>query len=445
MNILVLDVGTSSMRGTLMNEHRAVLFRRQVKYQPTFGPGDAVEQDPEDWVHAMTEICAAAAQAETVDAVAITAQRSSVIPADSSMRPVAPAVMWQDTRNRDTCDKRKPQEEQIRRRCGTGINTVFSGGKIAWLQEAHPELRRRTAHYFVVAEYLLYIMTGETVLDYTYGSRSMLMDIRERHWSPELLSLFGVDSNTLGRLIPPSSVAGHIQKEFAQKTGLCEGIPVVTCGGDQQCGALGQGVIGPGVVSVNLGTGAYLIAAAECVPDELPAGILCNCASVPGTYILEYSVLTCGAALDWFFRVWGEDVSFVGEALRKSPMGANGVSCKPFFQGSSAPDWDSSARAEFSGLSLASTKEDMLRALLEGICHEIKKGIAALEHISPIDRVVLSGGLTKTPEVISLMAEITGKNVSAAETEDATTQGAWLSAMMALGLRSDWELQDSVD
>ena len=96
-------------------------------------------------------------------------------------------------------------------------------------------------------------------------------------------------------------------------------------------------------------------------------------------------------------------------------------------------------------MSLASTKEDMLRALLEGICCEIHKGIAALEHISPIDRVVLSGGLTKTPEVISLMAEITGKNVSAAETEDATTQGAWLSAMMALGLRSDWELQDSVD
>lgn len=163
------------------------------------------------------------------------------------------------------------------------------------------------------------------------------------------------------------------------------------------------------------------------------------------TYILEYSVLTCGAALDWFFRVWGEDVSFVGEALRKSPMGANGVSCKPFFQGSSAPDWDSSARAEFSGLSLASTKEDMLRALLEGICWEIHKGIAALEHISPIDRVVLSGGLTKTPEVISLMAEITGKNVSAAETEDATTQGAWLSAMIALGLLSDWEPKDHVN
>lgn len=427
-----------------MNEHRAVLFRRQVKYQPTFGPGDAVEQDPEDWVQAMTEICVAA-QVERVDAVAITAQRSSVIPADSNMRPVASAVMWQDTRNRDTCNQRKPQEEQIRRRCGTGINAVFSGGKIAWLQEEHPELRECTAHYFVVVEYLIYIMTGETVLDYTYGSRSMLMDIREHRWSLELLSLFGVDSNTLGRLIPPSSVAGQIRREFAQKSGLREGIPVVTCGGDQQCGALGQGVIRPGVVSVNLGTGAYIITASECVPDELPAGILCNCASVPGTYILEYSVLTCGAALDWFFRVWSEDVSFVGEALRKSPAGANGVSCKPFFQGSSAPDWDSGARAEFCGISLASTKEDMLRALLEGICWEIKRGIVALERVSPIDRVVLSGGLTKTPEVISLMAEVTGKNVSAAETEDATTQGAWLSAMMALGLRSDWELQELVE
>ena len=441
VNILVLDVGTSSMRGTLMSDHKETRFRKQVKYQPTFGPGKAVEQDPEDWVLAMLEICSAAAGAERVDAVAITAQRSSVIPVDCNMNPIAPALMWQDARNQDTCSRRKAQENYVRQRCGTGINTVFSGGKIAWLQETRPEIRQAAAHYFVVAEYLLYIMTGEAVLDYTYGSRSMLMDLKECRWSPELLSLFGVECATLGRLIPPSSVAGHIHADFARKTGLQEGIPVVTCGGDQQCGALGQGVVCPGVVSVNLGTGAYLIAAAERVPDELPTGIVCNCASIPGTYILEYSVLTCGAALDWFFRELGGDVSFAAEALRKSPLGANGVICRPFFQGSSAPDWDSSARAEFSGISLATTRADLLRALLEGICREIGKGIAALESVSPIERVVLSGGLTKTPEIISLMADITGKDVSATATEDATTQGAWLSAMMALGLASDWVLK----
>lgn len=440
MNILVLDVGTSSMRGTLMDEHKAVRFRKQVKYQPTYGPGGTVEQDPQDWVKAMTEICAVAAACETVEAVAMTSQRSSVIPADCSMKPVAPAVMWQDSRNREVCARRKAQEDYIRQRCGTGVNTVFSGGKIAWLQEMCPEVRQQTTHYFVVPEYLIYVMTGNAVLDYTYGSRSMLMDLRECHWSPELLALFHVESRTLGKLIPPSSVAGHVSERFAHATGLREGIPVITCGGDQQCGALGQGVIRPGMVSVNLGTGAYLIAATDHVPDELPPAITCNCSSIPGSYILEYSTLTCCAALDWFFRIFGGDVSCVGDALRKSPLGANGVTCRPFFQGTSAPDWDSSARAEFSGISLATTKEDLLRGLLEGICREIGNGIAAMEAVTPIDRVVLSGGLTKTPEVVSLMGEIIEKTVVAADTEDATTQGAWLSAMTALGIVSDWTL-----
>lgn len=440
MNILVLDVGTSSMRGTVMNECAEPLLRRQVKYQPVFGPDGAVEQDARDWVEAMREICVAAAQAGRVDAVAITAQRSSVIPADCGMHPVAPAVMWQDTRNQTTCGKRKGQEAFVRQCCGTGINTVFSGGKIAWLQENCPDIRRRAAHYFVIPEYLIYTMTGETVVDYTYGSRSMLMDLRECRWSPELLKLFGVEEASLGKLIPPTSIAGYVHEAFARETGLPEGIPVITCGGDQQCGAVGQGVVCPGVVSVNLGTGAYLIAAVDRVPEELPEGVLCNCSSIPGSYILECSVLTCGAALDWFFRELGGDISCVGEVLRKSPPGANGVVCRPFFQGSSAPNWDSSARAEFTGISLATTREDLLRALLEGICREIGQGIAALESMIPIHRVVLSGGLTGTPEIGTLMADITGKEVSIADTEDATTRGAWMSAMMVLGKASDWQI-----
>ena len=129
MNILVLDVGTSSMRGTLMDERSEILFRKQVKYQPVFGPGGAVEQDAQDWVKAMKDICAAAAQAEAVDAIAITSQRSSVIPADCSMRPVAPALMWQDTRNRATCNKRKAQENTSANAAAPVLIPCFPGGR----------------------------------------------------------------------------------------------------------------------------------------------------------------------------------------------------------------------------------------------------------------------------------------------------------------------------
>jgi len=438
MNILVLDVGTSSMRGTLLDSACRELFRQQIKYQPSFGENGLVEQNPADWLSAIKEICRSAVIRNPVDAVALTSQRSSVIPADENGNPLMNAIMWQDSRNREICDRLRNQETYIQGICGTGINTVYSGGKMAWLREECPEIYARAKHLFVIPDYLIWYLTGNHVTDHTYGSRSMLMDLKKRVWSEELLTLFGVDPEKLGTLIEPSRVAGTVSDAFAGETGLPAGIPVITCGGDQQCGALGQGVYRKGQVSVNLGTGAYLIAPAEQVPDDRNSGLICNASAVPGEYILESSVLTCGAALDWFLREFGGDVSLVGEALKNSPPGANGVIVLPWFQGRADPDWNSSARASFIGLSLATAKDDMLRALLEAICIEIGHSLRRITSIRPVREIRLSGGLSRTPALCQLLADVTGVKVITSDDSDATTRGAWMSAAKCLELAETW-------
>lgn len=437
MNILVLDVGTSSMRGTLLDDTSKAHFQSQIKYRPAYGENGLVEQDPLDWRNAMKELCAEAAKKHKVDAIALTAQRSSVIPADRAGEPLMHAIMWQDSRNRAICDSLKDRETDIRAICGTGINTVYSGGKMAWLRQEHPELYKKSEHLFVIPDYLIWQMIGTHVTDHTYGSRSMLMELRSREWSTKLLRLFGVDRSKLGTLILPSSVAGAVTEAFSKETGVPAGIPVITCGGDQQCGALGQGVFRSGQVSVNLGTGAYLIAPAEEVPDDL--NLICNASAVPGQFILESSVLACGAALDWFLREFGGDVTMVGEALRKSPPGANGVVVLPWFQGRANPDWNSEARASFIGLSLATTKYDMLRALLEAICVEIGTSLHRMEYGGQVRELHLSGGMSRARELCQLLADVTGAKVIVAENGDATTRGTWMSAAMCLGIVERWE------
>lgn len=439
MNILVLDVGTSSMRGTLLDAAAHTLWRRQIKYRPAFGPDGLVEQAPEDWLAAARALCRESAS-HGVDAVALTAQRSSVIPATLEGEPLAKAIMWQDTRNREICDGLKEREEFVRAICGTGINTVYSGGKMSWLRQNRPEVYARARRLFVIADYLVFHLTGAHVTDHTYGSRSMLMDLRRCAWSPELLALFGVEESRLGRLIPPSSVAGGVTGAFARETGLTAGIPVISCGGDQQCGALGQGVVAPGCASVNLGTGAYLISAVHEVPEELDRGLTCNASAIPGEYILESSVLTCGAAVDWFLRELCPDGSaaLVGEALRGSPPGANGVIALPYFQGRSNPDWNSKARASFWGIGLGTTKLDLLRALLESICIEISRSLNRMEQIQPLGTLCVSGGLSQAPEIGRLLADVAGKRVVCADDSDATTRGAWMSAAHCLGLAAGW-------
>ena len=439
MNILVLDVGTSSMRGTLLDSSYQALFGKQIKYQPDFGEDGWVEQDPGDWLQAAKALCAGAARAYPVDAVALSCQRSSVIPADGDGTPLLNAIMWQDTRNRAVCDLLWDREDEIRAICGTGVNTVYSGGKMAWLRQELPEVYQRAEHLFVIPDYLIWYLTGRHVTDHTYGSRSMLMDLESRSWSDRLLELFGVDRSKLGALIAPSSVAGTVTDAFARETGIPSGIPVISCGGDQQCGAVGQGAFRPGIVSVNLGTGAYLVAPAGTVPQPLDPGLTCNASAIPGAYILESSVLTCGAALDWFLREFGGDVTQVGEALRNSPPGANGIVALPWFQGRANPDWNSKARAAFFGLTLASTRFDLLRALLEAVCVEIGDSLQRMETGGQLRELRLSGGLSQTPELCQVLADVTGTKVIVPEQGEATTRGAWMSAARCLGIAEHWE------
>lgn len=441
MKILILDVGTSSMRGVLMNDRAETLCCEQIKYGPTYLADGRVEEDPADWLHAARRLCASES-GRMADAVAITSQRSSVIPVDRAGQPLCGAIMWQDTRNREICEGLSRHSERIRQICGAAVNTVFSGGKMAWLKQCMPEIYERADGLFVIPEYLLYHMTGARRLDYTYGSRSLLMDLRTCRWSEELLALFGIERGKLSELTPPGSAAGYISEAFAAATGLRQGIPVIACGGDQQCGAVGQGAVRPGTVSVNLGTGAYLIAETDRFMPEAAGGLLYNASAVPGEYILESSVLTCGAALDWFSREFGagaDTPALVREAMVRTEPGAGGVVALPYFQGRSDPDWNSRARAVFCGMSLTTSRLDLFRSVLESICCEIRRSVRAMERIQPIQSICLGGGLSASREVCQLTADVTGKEVRVLDSREATVRGAWMSAAVWAGLVRDWE------
>lgn len=440
MRILTLDVGTSSMRGTVMDAAGTPLHTGQIQYHPRFCGADEVVQDPAIWVDALKRLCLQASAAGPVDAVAITAQRSSVIPLDNAGNPLSDAIMWQDSRNRGLCQALQPRQALVRARCGTDISPVFSGGKMLWFLQERPELRTRLRRFVVIPDYLIWHMTGVYVTDHTYGSRSMLMNLRERRWDPQLLELFSVEEAMLCPLIPPSSIAGRITPEFARITGLPQGIPVISCGGDQQCAALGQGIIRPGEVSVNLGTGAYLVAATDQVPKHLPQGVVCNASSIPGQYILESSILTCGAAVDWILELLREPEPFaaIDKALSESPRGANGVLMLPRLQGSvdqNAPG----LRGIVAGLSLSVSSADLIRGLLEGICCEIRMRIEQMRQCVAVDQVHISGGLTRCARVCQLLSDILSLQVVQQDGGNATTRGAWMSACRCLDLVPDWD------
>lgn len=441
MNILVVDVGTSSMRGIVFTQEGRALFSAQEAYTPLYLQNGWAEQPPAEWESALYGLLSQAAEAAgegnwSLDAVALTSQRSSVIPVDKDMRPLCNAIMWQDKRVEPLCRELEKENGWVFKRCGSRINPVFSGTKMAWLRRERPDIYKKAYKLLVVPDYLFWKLTGKLFTDHTYGSRSLLMNLHTRQWDKDLLALFGVEEEKLCPLIEPGSVCGALGKEAAARTGLPQGLPVVTAGGDQQCGAIGQGVVRPGAVSITAGTGGYLIAGAGKIPESLRDDVLCNCASIPGQYILESSVLACCSAFDWFRReFYGPDTSpaQLDREAEESPPGAGGCVCLPYFQGRSTPDWNTAATALFQNVTLSTRRQDMLRALLEGIALELSRGVEVMGGYAPIGEITINGGLTNSGPFNQMLSDICALPLLRRGQADATARGALMVAAHALG------------
>ncbi|MBQ6602333.1 MAG: glycerol kinase [Eubacterium sp.] len=441
MNILAIDTGTSGMKAVLFDREGRIRIEKQVHYSPVYYEDGRVEENAEDWKKALysvsSEVMKEARRLDLIpDALVQTAQRSSVIPFDADNRPLAPAIMWQDKRTNELCRELSAYDDEVFERCKCRINPVFAAAKMRWFRYFMPHIYEKTARFMVIPDYLAFLITGELFTDYTYGSRTLLMNMQTHEWDDRLLSIFGVEKDKLVRIVPAGSICGTVSAPFSHETGIPPGIPYISAGGDQQCSAAGQGVVKPGMVSVTVGTGGFIETAADGLPENLKKDVVCNDASIPGQYILETSVLTCCAAYDWFREEFYPHASFdeLDSEVISSPPGAGGVICIPYFQGRSTPDWNSEAKGHFLNLTLGTGKRDLLRSLLEGICFEIRNGLETLKQYTPLSDITINGGLSESPVFNRILADICERRIIRTGQTDAAAKGAWIAAAAALKL-----------
>ena len=451
MNLLVIDVGTSSMRGVLMDGLGKTLHIHQVEYEATYASGTIVEQAPEQWEATLYAICADASaygreQGISIDGLSMSCHRSCVVAVDKDGAPLLSAIMWQDKRNASIVEEFRQYEDHISRRTGAHLNTVFSGTKMTWIRRNRPDIYEKAHKLLTAADFLTYVITGQFRTDHTYGSRSMLMDIRTRQWDPELLELFEVEPEKLCELVAPGSVIGHTTEDFARRAGLPSGLPLISAGGDQQCAAIGHGVIGTGSMEITTGTGAFILGFCDEVPDPLYPDVICGAHAVPGKYVLESSMLTCAALYNWLYRNFYDDgtpgrkFDRMNANVLASPPGCNGCIALPYFQGRGTPDWNSSAKGGFLNVTLNTSLADMTRAILEAICYEACNNVEMLErYAGQARKIYIGGGLTHFPEFCQIQSDVYQKELLHSTDSEQTVLGAWASAAVTLGAYSSYE------
>ena len=453
MGIIVVDVGTSSLRSILYSDAGAKLFTKQIEYSPTYLENDWVEEDPAHWTGAMEQTLTAAVafakeQGHSVNAVSITSQRSSIIPIGEDDQPLCNAIMWQDKRVLGIIQELQPYNDRVFQLCGSRLNPVFSGPKMAWLHRNRPDLYDKAKRLVVIPDLLVHTITGQWGTDATYGSRSLLMNLEKRQWDDELLEIFGVDREKLNDIREPGSIAGYSTAAYEAKTGLPAGTPVITAGGDQQCAALGLGVLKEGILEVSAGTGAFIIAASDKVPAGLKQDVICNASAIPGAYVLESSIPTCASAFNWLLRIcYGMNESNkkdvlkqVNQEIEESMGKKSDVLILPHFQGRGTPDWNSHARGSIHNLTLGTTRGDIARAMFEGLCLEVATNVSAItQYIQEAESIYACGGLANSPSFTQLLSNFTELPIQVFEDTESTGLGAWMSGAVAIGLYPDFE------
>lgn len=364
---------------------------------------------------------------------------------DQDSQPLYPAITWFDHR---TEDYRAKWEEKIggsELYTSSGMNPdhIYSVYKILWLRDNHPELFAKAERWLCMEDYVINLLTGEAVTDYTIASRTALFDRRTKTWNERLMALAGLRPTFFPAVRPSGQAVGRLRRQVAERCGLPAETLVCTGGHDHVCAAFAIGLLDPGSLMDSMGTAEAIKSVAVEPPGdgEVMAGHFdCYPHVVPGRYVISGHNPAAGATLEWVRReADARDGDYFAELSRlalSSPIGAGGVIFLPFMEGSGTPHGVRSARGAVYGLTTSTTMADLARAFFEGTCFWLLDNLQVLERFlgNRIDRILATGGGAESEAWVRLKADVTGRPVIGFDLVETAALGAAFLAGSGAGL-----------
>jgi xylulokinase len=455
--LLGIDLGTSSVRASLMTPEGDVLGIGAQEYPiSTPRPGWA-EQDPGTW---WTATCAAISQAlhtgrvrpQDVTAVGLSGQMHGLVLLDPTGAPVRPAIIWPDTRSTEECAEIEERigKDRLYRITGIPTATGFFGVSLLWVQRREPAVYARAARAVLPKDYVRFRLTGEYATDPTDGSGTLLFDVRKRSWSAEIADALHLERDLLPPVLESSVCAGSILEAASRDTGLPRGTPVAVGGADQVMGAIGSGIVEEGVVACTIGTGGQVFTTVREPVVDPGKRLHTFCHAMPDAWLLMGAMLAAGLSLRWFRDTLGEAevqegkrsgvdpyALLVAEAEKAEP-GSGGVIFLPYLGGERTPHMDPHARGCLIGLSLSHTRAHLIRAILEGVSFGMKESLSILRELGmPLGTVICLGGGARSRLWRQIQADVYGVPVVKLSSEEHSSFGAGLVAGVASGVYRD--------
>lgn len=440
-----IDTSTTATKALLIDESGRVLGVASNEYpydtpQPLWS-----EQDPALWWHATSLSIRQAVSQTGVDPSAIggiglTGQMHGLVLLDEKGGVLRPAILWNDQRTGAQCDEIRARlgRERLIQITGNDALTGFTAPKILWVQEHEPQIWARARHILLPKDYVRYKLTGDFAIDRADGAGTILFDLAQRDWSPEVLAALNIPADYLPRTYEGSDATGTLLPAVAKDLGLPAGIPVFGGGGDQAASAVGTGAVRVGVVSLSLGTSGVVFAATDGPAIEPQGRLHAFCHSAPGKWHFMGVMLSAAGSLRWHRDTFapGTDYDTLLKPVADVPAGADGLLFLPYLTGERTPHPDPLARGAFVGLTVRHSFPYLTRAVLEGVSFGLRDSFELMKGagLANISQVRVTGGGARNPLWRQILADVFGAEIVTVNTAEGAAYGAALLAATGAGV-----------
>jgi xylulokinase len=458
--LLGIDIGTSGTKTLICDEKGKVLATAMAEhaiYSPR--PGWS-EQKPEDWWDATCKATRAVLKKAKVKpaeikSIGLSGQMHGSVFLGDGPKALRPALLWNDQRTAAECaeiESKAGGRAALIELVANPALTGFQAPKILWVRKHEPKVWEKTKHILLPKDYIRYRMTGEYATEVSDASGTLLLDVANRTYSQTLLDLLGIDRALLPAVHESHVVTGKVTASAAEALGVAEGTPVVGGGGDQAAGAVGNGIVTAGIVSATLGTSGVVFAHSD-QPNRDPLGrVHTMCHAVAGKWCVFGCMLAAGGSFQWFRnQLAADEVAqarkkkidpyelLISEAQR-APVGSEGLFFLPYLTGERCPHPDPCARGGWIGLTTRSTRDTMIRSLLEGVTFGMRDALEIMREMGiPIEEVRASGGGARSDFWRHLQADIYKQPIVLTNAAEGPAYGVALLAGVGTGVWSSAE------
>lgn len=440
MYYIGVDLGTSAVKLLLMEGNGKICNIVSNEYPLSFPQPGWSEQKPEDWWDAVVDGIRKLVDgydASEVAGISFGGQMHGLVILDENDNVIRPAILWNDGRTTKQVDylNNTIGKDKLSKYTANIAFAGFTAPKILWVKENEPENFKKIAKIMLPKDYIAYKMTGVHSCDYSDASGMLLLDVKNKCWSKEMMEICDVKESQLPKLFESYDITGSLTEEAAATLGLTTNCKIAAGAGDNAAAAVGTGTVGDGGCNISLGTsGTIFISSKEFGVDRFNA--LHSFDHADGNYHLMGCMLSAASCNKWWMDeiIGTKDYGKEQEPITDDKLGVNNVFYLPYLMGERSPHNNPDARAMFIGMSMDTTRADMTQAVLEGVafamrdCYEIAKDLGI-----NITETKICGGGAKSPLWRKIMANVLNINVNIIESEEGPGLGGAMLAAVACG------------